>query len=159
LPDLSSDIPTARYRGYDISGFNTVTSKTKFIFATIGMLLAAAVVQAEPPLHIREGGSSYGKVLMTVDGNKVRQGNSSCGPVLFTIDGNKIREGNSSYGPIIATVENGKVMAGNSSYGKTIANVGEGQIREGNSSYGKVIANTDGGQMSGAAAASLLLMR
>ena len=62
-------------------------------------------------------------------------------------------------GPVIATVENGKVMAGNSSYGKTIANIGEGQIREGGSSYGKVIANTDGGQMSGAAAASLLLMR
>jgi hypothetical protein len=42
---------------------------------------------------------------------------------------------------------------------KTIANVGEGRAHVGNSSYGKVIANTDGGQISGAAAASLLLMR
>lgn len=134
-----------------------VISVPRFIFT--GMLLAATSVQARPPLYIREGNSTYGKVLMTVDGNKVHQGNSSYGPVLFTIDGNKIREGNSSYGTIIATVENGKVIAGNSNYGKVVANVGEGQIREGNSSYGKVIANTDGGQMSGAAAASLLLMR
>jgi hypothetical protein len=42
---------------------------------------------------------------------------------------------------------------------KTIANIGESQVRYCGSSYGKVIANTDGGQMSGAAAASLLLMR
>jgi hypothetical protein len=77
-------------------------SSARFLLAGMAMLLAAATVQAEPPLYIREG--------------------------------------NSTYGAVIATVENGKAM-------------------EGNSSYGKVIANTDGGQMSGAAAASLLLMQ
>lgn len=84
----------------------------------------------------------------------------SLGPVIFTIDGNKIREGNSSYGKVIANVdEHGRVHEGSSSYGRTIANVDDGQVREGSSSYGKTIANTDGGRMSGAAAASLMLLR
>lgn len=40
-----------------------------------------------------------------------------------------------------------------------VATVTGNQVREGNFSYGNVIANTDGGRMSGAAAASLMLLR
>ena len=123
-------------------------------------LLVAVPALAQPPLRIREGSSSYGKTTMTVTGDKVRLGNSPYGPVVFTLDGNKIREGNSSYGKVIANVdERGLVHEGNSSYSKTIATVSGNQVREGDSPYGKTIANTEGGRMSGAAAASLLLLR
>ena len=44
-------------------------------------------------MKIREGNSSYGTVILLMDGTKVRRGNSSYGTVLMTLDGNKIRQG------------------------------------------------------------------
>ena len=123
-------------------------------------ILSTQPARAEPPLQIRSGNSSYGEVVMNVDGSKVRLGNSAYGPVLFNIDGDKIREGNSQYGRVVATADsNGRIHQGNGPYGKTIATVTGNRVREGNSEYGRTIANTDGGRMSGAAAASLLLLR
>jgi len=37
-------------------------------------------------MRIREGGSSWGTVVFTVDGDKIRQGDSSWGTVVYTID-------------------------------------------------------------------------
>jgi hypothetical protein len=131
-----------------------------FLLPVLLGLFISSTTLADAPLRIREGSSSYGKVTMTVTGNKVRLGDSSYGPVVFTIDGNKIREGDSSYGPVIATVDDhGRVRQGDSAYGKTIATVTGNQVKEGDSTYGKAIATTEGGRMSGAAAASLMLLR
>lgn len=42
-------------------------------------------------MKVRQGNSSYGDVILTMDGNKVRRGNSSYGDVIMTLDGEKIR--------------------------------------------------------------------
>lgn len=132
----------------------------KLLQILISLSLGIATAQADTPLHIREGNNSYGKNILSVDGNTVHQGSSSYGPVLYTLDGNQIREGNSSYGKVLATVQpDGRITEGSGSYGRTIGNVKDGQVREGSSSYGQVIANTDGGRMSGAAAATHILLR
>ena len=120
----------------------------------------APTAYADLSLKIREGTGSYGSVKMNVTGEEVRLGDSSYGPVIFTIDGNKIREGDSSYGKVVANVDSeGRVRAGDSAYGKVIATVTGNQVKQGDSAYGKTIATTEGGRMSGAAAASLLLLR
>ncbi len=130
------------------------------IFATLLLLSVVSPAFAEAQLPIREGNSSYGRVFMTVTGNRVRLGDSSYGSVIFTIDGNKIREGDSMYGRVVATVDqDGRVREGDSAYGRVIATVDGNQVRAGDSSYGRTIANIEGGRMSGAAAASLLLLR
>ena len=37
--------------------------------------------------------------------NKVRQGDSTWGSIVYTIDGNKIRRGDSSWGTVIYTLD------------------------------------------------------
>lgn len=126
------------------------------LMSIVLLAISATPTIADSPRQIREGGNSYGKTILSVDGDRVRQGNSSYGNVLYTIDGSQIREGNSTYGKVLATVQSdGRITEGSGS----IANVKEGAVREGSSSFGQVIANTNGGRMSGAAAATHLLLR
>ena len=130
------------------------------VIVLLSMLLVADVALADSHRIVREGDGAYGKIILSVDGNRVRLGGSSYGSVLYILDGNKIREGASPYGNVIATVQpDGRVTEGSSSYGRTIATVKHGKVREGVSSFGEVIANTDGGRMSGAAAATHILLR
>jgi hypothetical protein len=44
-------------------------------------------------------------------GLKCRQGDSSWGTVILTVDGSKVRRGDSSWGTVIATVEGGRMSA------------------------------------------------
>jgi hypothetical protein len=130
--------------------------------AIVGLLVLASNSPslAGSPLRVWLGSSGYGKVILTVDGSKVHRGDSPYGPVIFTIEGNRIREGDSAYGQVVASVgPNGRVHLGDSPYGKTIATVNGGQVREGDAAYGETIATTEGGQMTGAAAATFLLLR
>ena len=109
-------------------------TKIAHIVTACALLCCAGVASSESLLRIREGSGSYGKTILSVEGNRVRLGGASYGSVLYTIDGNQIREGNSSYGKVLATVQSdGRVTEGSGSYGRTIANVRNSIVREGSS--------------------------
>lgn len=69
---------------------------------------------------------------MTIDGNKIRQGDSLFGKVLATVDGDKVIQGEPGlfgFGDkVIATIDGKKVREGNSVFGKVIATVGGGRM-------------------------------
>lgn len=118
----------------------------------------AAATGSDNNSRIRQGDSTYGTVILTIDGDQVRRGDSTYGDVIMCFDGNKVRRGDSAYGTIIVTVDGQKVRRGDSFDGTVIATLDGQKVRQGDSSYGTVIATTEGGYMSGAAAAAFLLL-
>ena len=121
-------------------------------------LLRGAGTGSSGGTQIRRGNSTFGDVILTIDGKKVRAGNSMFGPVLMTFEGNQIRSGDSIFGTVLATVEGDSVREGNSIFGTTIATIHGNAVHEGTSMFGTVIATIDGGgRMAGAAAAVFLL--
>lgn len=122
-----------------------------------GMLRGASSgISSQTQVH--RGNSTFGEVILTIDGSRVIAGNSTYGAVILTIDGNQIRRGNSMYGDVMATVEGESVREGNSIFGNTFATINGNTIHEGSSMFGTAIATIGvGGRMAGAAAAVFLL--
>lgn len=107
---------------------------------------------------VHRGSSTFGEVILSIDGNRVMAGGSTFGTTILTIDGNRIRQGNSAFGDVLATVEGESVKEGNSMFGNTIATISGNTVHEGTSKFGTPIATIDGGgRMAGAAAAVFLL--
>lgn len=86
----------------------------------------------------------FGDVLFNTESNdgRIREGQTSYGKVLWHIDGDFIREGDGPYGKIVAKVcSDGRIREGQTSYGKVIAHIDGEFIREGDGPYGKVLMN------------------
>lgn len=129
------------------------------LFATFTVLMLGSAF-ANDLIRIREGDTRYGKVILTIDDEKVRLGDSKYGEIVFIIDGDHIRKGDSKYGKVIATANpDGRIIEGKKTYGPVVARVLNGKVREGNSKHGPAIAHTEGGLMAGAAAACFLLLQ
>ena len=107
---------------------------------------------------VRRGNSTFGDVILNVEGKRIRAGSSSFGTVLMTIEGNQLRDGDSMFGTVLATLDGNQVREGSLMFGNVIATIEGNQVREGSSMFGDVIATIDGGgRMAGAAAAVYLL--
>ena len=61
---------------------------------------------------VREGQTSFGKIIYTKDNNRIRIGQTSYGKVKYTIDGNFIREGDTKYGKIVYYIDNNFIRKG-----------------------------------------------
>ena len=108
--------------------------------------------------RIRRGNSSFGEIILSIDGTKVREGDSMFGQVIMTIDGNTIRRGDSMFGEVMASIDGQTVREGNSMFGTSIATIDGDCVREGTSMFGTTIAKIEGGgRMAGTAAAVFLL--
>jgi hypothetical protein len=140
-------------------GLATVLGFLGTIFGALFMgLLRGLGSSGGSSAKVRRGDSSFGDVLLNVDGKKIRSGDSSFGSVLMTIEGNQLREGDSMFGTVLATLDGNQVREGSSMFGDVIATIDGNKVREGTSMFGSVIATIDGGgRMSGAAAAVYLM--
>lgn len=120
------------------------TDMKKLVFLLLLCVSMLALTSSrDKNFYIREGSSSYGKVLYNFDGEYVREGSSSYGTIIYNINDGDIREGSSKYGKILFNIDGKYIREGSSKYGKIRYNLDGRYIREESSSYGKILYNID----------------
>ena len=78
----------------------------KRLLITLCFVITATLAHSQV-YYIREGQTSYGKILYNYDTKTklIREGQTSYGKILFNIDKNFVREGQVSYGKIKYYIE------------------------------------------------------
>lgn len=96
-------------------------------------------------IYIRRGNSKQGTIIYRYDEStkKVREGQSSFVKIVFTKDNNRIRLGQAPYGKVKYTIDGNFIREGDNKFGKILYNIDGCFIREGSSKCGKIIYYID----------------